>query len=233
MMIGTMRVLGYVIVAPHQAWDKINQRGQWVWPLMLLAIATIAAWSTYYSRVDIAWLQNHLLAESSDLKGRELTLARELVGRRLLAMVTIVSSLAASVTVMLLTAGYLSLVARVQRVSHVGSSWLVFSAWLTLPESCALLLTTLRVASDSNQQILPESANPLALSQLLGLGVDSPWLSLAADIGLQTLWALTLCVIGVSRWMKINLFRAVLIANLPLLLIYGPWALLILAGTSL
>jgi hypothetical protein len=70
-------------------------------------------------------------------------------------------------------------------------------------------------------------ASPLALSQLLGITADSPWLSLAGTIGVQSLWALALCTIGVSRWMKIDTGRAALIASLPPLLIYGIWALLI------
>lgn len=232
MTVGAMKILGDVIVAPHQAWGQINQRGQWMWPLALLAMATIVAWSAYYSRVDIVWLQDHLLAKSSGLQGRELILARELIGPGLLATVTIVYSLGVGAVVLLLMAGYLNLVARIKRIRHTGPSWLVFAAWLVVPESCALLLTAMRFAFGSNQQILPESANPLALSQLLGLAADNPWLSLAGALGLQTLWTLALCTIGLSRWMRINLPGAAFIASLPLLLIYGTWALIILVGAG-
>jgi len=225
MTMATLKVLGDVIVAPHDAWDNLNHHGQWAWPLMLLAIATVAAWSVYYSRVDIAWLQEHLLVGSGALQGRELALARDMMGPGLLALVTIASSLIVGAVIMLLTAGYLHLVARTLRITQTGPSWLVFAAWLTVPETCALLLMAVRLAFGSNTQILPELANPLSLSQLLGIAADSPWLSLAGAVGVQSLWALALCTIGVSRWMKIGTGRAALIASLPALLICGTWAL--------
>lgn len=227
MTVATLKVLGDVIVAPRDAWDQVNQRGQWIWPLVLLAIATVTAWSVYYSKVDIAWLQDHLLAGTSELQGRELALAREVMGPGLLALMTIVSSLIVGAMIMLLTAGYLHMMARMLCVTHAGPSWLVFAAWLTVPEACALLLMAVRLAFGSNQQILPELASPLALSQLLDITADSPWLSLAGAVGLQSFWTLALSTIGVSRWMKIDTGRAALIASLPPLLIYGIWALLI------
>ncbi|WP_337243631.1 YIP1 family protein [Luteimonas sp. gir] len=232
MAIGAVRVLGDVIVAPQQAWDQVSQRGRWVWPLALLAVATVVAWSAYYSRVDIVWLQDYLLAGSGDLQGRELKLARDLMGPGLLALVTIISSLVVSAVFMLITAGYLSLVARMQRVERSGPSWIVFAAWLAVPEAVALLLTAVRLALGSNPQVLPEAANPVALSQLLGLAGDSPWLSLAGAVGLQTLWMIALCIIGVSRWMKISAVRAALIVTVPVLMFYGTWALIILAGQA-
>lgn len=227
MTMATMKALGDIIVAPKDAWDEVNQRGQWLWPLVLLAMATVAAWSVYYSRVDIAWLQDHLLIGSNKLQGRELALARGLMGPGLLALVTIVSSLIVAALIMLLTAGYLHSVARMLRATHAGPSWLAFAAWLTVPETCALLLMAVRLAFGSNLQILPELANPLSLSQLLGITADSPWLSLAGAVGVHSLWTLALCTIGVSRWMKIGTGGAALIASLPLLLIHGIWALLI------
>ncbi len=223
----TMKVLGDVIVSPQDAWDDVNRRGQWILPLVLLAIATVAAWWLYYSRIDIVWLQDRLLVGTSELQGRELALARDIMGPGLLALVTIGSSLIMGAMIMLLTAGYLHLVGRTLRVTHTGPSWLVFAAWLTVPETCALLLMAVRLTFGSNQQILPEAANPLSLSQLLDIAADSPWLSLTGAIGVQSLWTLALFTVGVSRWMKIGTVRAALIAGLPPLLIYGTWALVI------
>lgn len=233
MAIGAMRLFGEIIVSPQQAWDQVSQRSRWGWPLALLTVATVCAWSAYYSRVDIMWLQDYLLAGSGELQGRELALARDLMSPGLLALVTIVSSLVVSVVFMLITAGYLSLISRVQRVERSGPSWLVFAAWLAVPEAFALLLTAIRLSFGSNPQVLPEAANPLALSQLLGLAADSPWLSLAGAVGLQTLWAIALGIIGVSRWMKVSELRAALIVAVPVLVIYGIWMLIIFTGEAI
>lgn len=77
-------VLGDLVVAPHQAWDRISHDGGSVLPLLLLVVATVAAWSAYFATVDVAWLQDRLLAESSGISGQELRLARDLMGRGLL-----------------------------------------------------------------------------------------------------------------------------------------------------
>ncbi|WP_251476408.1 YIP1 family protein [Stenotrophomonas lactitubi] len=230
MTIAGARVLGDLVLAPQQAWDQISHKGKSVLPLLLLVVATVAAWSAYFATVDTAWLQDRLLAESSGLSGQELQLMHDLMGRGLLGLVTIVSSLVIAIAVILLTAIYLSLVARFQYVERVGSSWFVFAAWLTVPDSFALLLTAMRSVLGGSHQILPESANPLALAQLVGLSADSPWLALAGAVGIQTLWAVVLCAIGVSRWMKLSALRAVIIATTPIVLIYVVWAIMVLAG---
>lgn len=227
MTMATMKVLGDVFVAPQDAWDEVNQRGQWLCPVLLLAIATVAAWSVYYSMVDIAWLQDHLLVETSELQGRELALARDIMGSRLMAVATIVASLIGGAMMMLVTAGYLHLMARMLRITDTGPSWLVFAAWLTVPETCALLLMAVRLAFGSNPQIPPELASPLSLLRLLDISADSTWASLAGAVGVQSFWTVALCTIGLSRWMKIGTSRAALVASLPLLIIYGTWALLI------
>lgn len=226
------RVLGDLVVAPHQAWDRISHDGGSVLPLLLLVVATVAAWSAYFATVDVAWLQDRLLAESSGISGQELRLARDLMGRGLLGLVTIVSSLVIGIAVVLSTAVYLGLVARLQCVERVGPSWFVFSAWLTVPDSFALWLTAMRSALSNSHQIPPESASPLALAQLVGLSADSPWLALAGAVGIQTVWAVALCAIGVSRWMKLSGLRAVIIATTPIVLIYIVWAVMVLAGTG-
>lgn len=222
------RTFADIIVDPFQAFERIEGRSHWPWPVGMLCMAVVAAWSIYYARVDIPWLQDVLLADTGVSDPREMEAARLLMGRTLLGAVTIATSLLLALATMLLGACYLALVARLHASRRPFTRWLAFAAWLAVPDVAVLVLMAIRLLAGGAAQLLPDQANPLSLAQILGLGTGSPWLSLGGVLGVQTLWKTGLCAVGLRRWVGIAWPRALVFAAAPALLFYGGWALWIL-----
>ncbi|MCS4229794.1 hypothetical protein EDF77_3055 [Stenotrophomonas maltophilia] len=225
------KTAGEVILDPLKGWERVELRSDWPWPLLALAFATAMAWTTYYANVDLAWLQDHLLAGHSELQGRELEFMRNLLGRTLLTVMSIASSLLVGGAFLLLTAAWLKVVARTRR-SDPYVKWVGRAAWLTVPETVMLLMMALRCAIADTSNLPPELSNPLSIAQLTGIGVGSRWLSLAGSVGMQSLWTIALCAAGLRHWLGMGWVRALSIALAPALLLYGAWAMGIALGAT-
>lgn len=225
------KTAGEVILDPLKGWERVELRSDWPWPLLALASATVMAWTTYYANVDLAWLQDHLLAGHSELQGRELEFMRNLLGRTLLTVMSVASSLLVGGAFILLTAAWLKVVARTRR-SDPYVTWVGRAAWLTVPETVMLLMMALRCAIADTSNLPPELSNPLSIAQLTGLGVGSRWLSLAGSVGVQSLWTIALCAAGLRHWLGMGWVRALSIALAPALLLYGAWAVGIVLGAT-
>ena len=225
------KTTGEVILDPLKGWERVELRSDWPWPLLALASATVMAWTTYYANVDLAWLQDHLLAGHSELQGRELEFMRNLLGRTLLTVMSVASSLLVGGAFLLLTAAWLKVVARTRRPDPY-VKWVGRAAWLTVPETVMLLMMALRCAIADTSNLPPELSNPLSIAQLTGLGVGSRWLSLAGSVGVQSLWTIALCAAGLRHWLGMGWVRALSIALAPALLLYGAWAMGIALGAT-
>lgn len=225
------KTTGEVILDPLKGWERVELRSDWPWPLLALASATVMAWTTYYANVDLAWLQDHLLAGHSELQGRELEFMRNLLGRTLLTVMSVASSLLVGGAFLLLTAAWLKVVARTRR-SDPYVKWVGRAAWLTVPETVMLLMMALRCAIADTSNLPPELSNPLSIAQLTGIGVGSRWLSLAGSVGVQSLWTIALCAAGLRHWLGMGWVRALSIALAPALLLYGAWAMGIALGAT-
>lgn len=224
------RTMVELVLDPVKGWARVDVRSDWRWPLLALTLATALAWVTYYAQVDMEWLQDHLFASDSGLEGRELQFARNLLGRGLLTTLSIVSSLLVSGTIMLLTAAYLTVVGRTNRRPQPYLSWVGCAAWLTVPETVALLLMALRCGVGDISNLAPEISNPLSIAQMAGMGIGSRWLSLAGALGVQSLWTVALCAAGLRHWLGVGWGRAASIAIAPAVLVYGAWAVGIATG---
>lgn len=223
------RTAGDVILDPLKGWGRVEVRSDWPWPLLALTLATVVAWTTYYANVDLAWLQDHVLADHSELDGRELEFMRNLLGRGLLTVLSVASSLLVGGAFILVAAAYLKVVARTRRPDPY-VRWVGRAAWLTVPETVMLLMMALRCAMADTSNLPPELSNPLSMAQLTGIGVGSRWFSLAGSVGVQSLWTVALCAAGLRYWLGMGWVRALSIALAPALLAYGAWAVRVAAG---
>jgi hypothetical protein len=69
----------------------------------------------------------------------------------------------------------------------------------------------------------PTSINSI----LLSLPTSSPWHSFFEAITLFNLWTIALAFFGLKAWLNIETPKAIIIAIIPSVILYGAWALYI------
>ena len=65
-----------------------------------------------------------------------------------------------------------------------------------------------------------------------GVEAGSPWKWLLSSLTLLLLWTIYLTAAGYRRWAKVSALQAGLVIALPYSVIFGTWALLILAASA-
>jgi hypothetical protein len=197
-------------------------------PVFVQILASVLLFYLYYNNVDFSWYLSQLASKVPPEQQEGLT-------KSLTPTVMSISTgvmLFISVPVVLgVSALYLYLIGKVRNLEHSFGQWFLLVAWASMP-----VILTLPVGAGAlfggDGRILPEDLNPLSLAQLLGVEADSPWRALLSSVTLLLLWTLYLMATGYRRWAKVSSVQAGLVIAAPYLVIFGTWALLVLAASA-
>lgn len=223
-------ILQALAFEPRRAFAELDARPRFWWPLLLVALASgaVAAW--YTSFVDLEWLTDQQLRNSSftqNMTEAEIErMGRAAAGRR--GTQVVIGGLSTTIAigvVVLLSALYYSLAGKITGLERSFRHWMAMSAWTAIPTLLALLAAAVVLLTASSNQIGQEALQPLSLNALLfHREPDEPGYSLFNAINLLQFVSLYLAAVGVKLWSGRGWLYAILFTALPLVLVYGIWA---------
>jgi hypothetical protein len=221
-----------IIAAPTKALDEVRDRVSWLWvPLGIVIVLSIASMVTYFAWVDFDWLVDQAVAEAMQAGTDPSAEAgiREFMQPGTMMAVTVVSILVMTLLIYVLQAAYLHLVNKVKGNPDLRfPQWFALSAWSGFPMVFQALSIFVLIATAANRQLAQHELSPLSLQSLL-IRADggSPWATWGSSITLITFWTIGLLALGIMRWTGASALKAVVIAAVPSVLIFGIWALAI------
>lgn len=221
-----------IIAAPSKALDEVRDRVSWLWvPLGIVMVLTIASMVAYYAWVDFDWLVDQAVADALQAGADPSAAAgiRSFMESGTMITVTVVSIVVVTLLIYTIQSIYLHLVNKITGNPDLRfSQWFALSAWTAFPMVFQALSSFGVLAVAGNRQLPQEDLSPLSLQSLL-INADSgsPWAAWGSSITVISFWTIGLLALGIMRWTGASTLKAVIIAALPSVLIYGVWALVI------
>lgn len=221
-----------IIAAPSKALDEVRDRVSWLWvPLGIVMVLTIASMVAYYAWVDFDWLVDQAVADALQAGADPSAAAgiRSFMESGTMITVTVVSIVVVTLLIYTIQSIYLHLVNKITGNPDLRfSQWFALSAWTAFPMVFQALSSFGVLAVAGNRQLPQEDLSPLSLQSLL-INADSgsPWAAWGSSITVISFWTIGLLALGIMRWTGASTLKAVIIAALPSVLIYGVWALVV------
>ena len=222
-----------IFTEPRRVFDSIPRRSMAYLPVLLALAGHVAIWVWYYQVVDIAWLQDRLIAqhaEVTDSASRQA--AASVLSRSGLLAMSVASALVMTPLLIAILAVYFLFAGKVLGQGRPYGQWFGFVAWGTAPALLLVPVMALQILFSGNGQVAPDALNPLSLNALVtGLDATSPWHGWASSLNLTTLWTVGLLAFGLRLWTQRDWMQAIATALLPFAVVYGAWALKIAVGS--
>jgi hypothetical protein len=217
-----------IFTEPGKAMEAVRERSMILLPLFLLVAGNAALMFWYYQTVDFAWLQDYLLAANPDMPAAAREQARAFMTPGVLTGSAVIGVIVVIPVILLLSAVYYVLAAKVIGSDIGFGKWFAFATWTSVPSLLLLIAGAVQILLNGNGQLAPEAMNPLSLNMLFGpLPNTNPWAALLNAINLTTFWSLFVAVVGLQRWTQKSATTSAIIALLPQTLIFGIWALVL------
>lgn len=229
---GIRNALVDIIAAPSKALDEVRDRVSWFWvPLGIVIVLNIASMVTYFAWVDFDWMVDQAVADALQ-GGADPSAAagiRDFMQPGTMMAVTVVSILAMTPLIYVLQAAYLHLVNKVTGNPELRfGQWFALSAWSGFPVVFQALSILVLIAMTANRQLGQQELSPLSLQSLvIRADAGSSWATWGNSITLITFWTIGLLALGIMRWTGASAVKAIVIAAMPWVLIFGSWALVI------
>ena len=222
-----MSTLIAIFIDPAKAMQAVRERSMIWLPLLLMTLGTAAMMAWYYQMVDFPWLQDRILAASGQTDPKAMEAARTFMGHGMMSGIGIASVLIVIPLFLLLTSVYYLLAAKVIGNDLGFGKWFAFSTWAAVPTLLGIPLMAVQILMASNGQLAPEALNPLTLNMLVfHLPATSPWAGLLNAINIPSLWAAVVAIIGYKVWTAKSTLTSAIVVLLPLVVIYGGWAVI-------
>jgi len=215
-----------IFTEPGKAMASVYERSMLWLPLLLLIVGNVAMLAWYYSTVDIAWLQDQMLAAQPELDAEAREAMRSVLSQPVMMAGGIFGALIGIPAVYCLIAVYFLVAAKVIGNELGFGKWFAFVVWTSVPTLLNLPAMAMNLLMNPNGQIGPEALNPLSLNQLLfHFPLGHPWQGLLDALQLTTLWSIAVAVIGYQVWTRRSRATALLVVLLPYVVIFGGWAI--------
>lgn len=222
------KTLGQVFTEPAKAFAAVQERSMVALPLLLTIFGTLALWVWYYQVVDIAWLIDHMMSAQPDMDPAQLEASRQFMTPMSMTIFTVIGVVVVMPLILLLSAVYYTLAAKIIG-SEIGfGKWFAFSTWCMVPGLLLIPAGAAKLLMASNGQITQEQLNPLSLNQLFfHLPNSNAWAGLLNAIHLPFFWSLFVGFVGYQVWTKKSSATSWIVVLLPWVLIYGIWTVII------
>ncbi len=221
-----------IIAAPSKAIDEIRDRVSWLWvPLIIVIVLSIASLVSYYAWVDFDWLVDQSVAQAlqSGADPSAEAAIRGFMQPGTMIAIAAVSVLVFTLLIYILQSVYLHLINKVTGNPELRfGQWFSLTAWSAFPMVFVALSTFGMLALTSTRQLGQYDLSPLSLQSLfIGAEPGSSWASWGSSLTLISFWTIGLLALGIRRWTGASVLKAVIIAAMPSVLIFGIWALVI------
>src|SRR5690606_32246328 len=214
-----------IFASPRNAFAALALRPMVLWPLLAFTIGNGLLVCLYYLEVDFVWM----LETTFEAQGRQVPPELSRGGGTAQAMGLVTGTMGGISTgifvlvVMLLFAGYLSLVSLLTSDGIPYKRWLALVAWSAVPTLLDTLAGLVNLVLNDFTHRLPAEINVLSFGSLLGIDPAAVgWLeTLAHQVSITTIWAIVLMVLGYEIWTGKSAGAALGIVTAPLLVIIG------------
>jgi hypothetical protein len=214
-----------IFTEPGKAMAAVRERSMIWLPILLLVLGNAALQLWYWQIVDIGWVQDYMLSANPELTPEQINASRGFMSRGVMSGISAVSIAIVLPVILLISAVYYLLAAKVVGNDIDFGKWFAFSAWTAVPTLLLIPLGAVQILLSDNGQLTPEALNPLSLNQLLfHFPSSNPWAGLLNAISLPSIWSTVVAVIGYRRWTDKPLGTSLFVVLLPQLVIYGCWA---------
>lgn len=217
-----------IVASPAKALDEIKAHTSWLWTPLLITITLAVAMLVYfYSWVDFPWLVEETIRQvPAEDRAESAEAIRQFMQPQTSTIISVVAVVVMLFVIYLVQSVYLHLANKLTTGAQIGfGQWFSFSAWtgfVSVFGSLAAFVTMF--VADSNQVSL-EDLQVLSLNSLvLHAAPGEPWFRWASSLTLVQFWTLALMSIGYARWTGAGLVKAIVIAILPWVAIFGIWA---------
>lgn len=215
-----------IFIAPTQAFARLNQSGAHAWILLLQITILTAVFYWFYAGMSPQWLVEQQVLMAGDLSPAEAEQMRSVMAQTVdyMAIIGSVSVALMTIVITAITAGYLHLVTRISG-DFAYQDWFGFTVWSQMPlllNGIGLSVIILLAASADLPLSTPSFASVNQL--LLQLPMNHAFYTWAETLNLFYFWQIALITLGLKQWCQFSTGKALLLAALPTLLIYGIWA---------
>lgn len=223
--------LSDLFLAPRNLFGALPSHRAWTWAaLALLIVVQIVSLYVFFGPMSPEWIVEQQLA-AANLPASEAEAARA----TLMAMAPNIAHISAATTLVMsaLISALLALVyflgERVLARSRQSyGAWFAIAVWAQLP----MLLNALGLIALSLMAASPDQ--PLAVANyaslngvMLDLPLGHPWHNWATTFSLFFAWSIALVAIAARVAQPLAWARALALAALPYLLVFGIWAVLV------
>ena len=220
-----------IIASPTKALDEIRNHTSWLWaPLLLVMFSMCGAFAYYYGWVDFDWLvEETIRGLPAESRAEAAPGVRGFMSPTSSIAITVASIVFVTFILYAIFAAYYHLVAKMTSDAEVKyGQWFSLQAWANFPSIfSAISMFAVIFLADSNQ-LGQDQLTPLSLNQLfIGAEAGDDWFNWGNSTNLLQLWTTALAGLGFSRWTNSSIVKGMIVAFIPLLLIYGIWAALI------
>ncbi|MGF1688243.1 YIP1 family protein [Photobacterium japonica] len=213
--------------SPVDCFAAVHQRPKWAFlPYLLVIVGPFFFWGTYFNHVDLAWLQQSLLAQlpvvdeqiQADWLTKEVLLAGE-----------VFSDITGRTACIFMLALWLNLSTKSSSYPHGYGKWLAAACFIMLPAVIGDIASYLNALFNTSP-ILPNAADLNSLNGLLKLPLNSPWSAFTTSIPLLTPWYIALSYAVVGAWTDYDRAKCIIVASLPWVMTIVLWPILIIAA---
>ncbi|MBF7072496.1 YIP1 family protein [Glaciecola sp. MH2013] len=209
-----------IFIKPSEVFRSLAVKDNWSWfPFLLVSIIAVLPAYLYFGVIDFDWhVDTQLAARMGDVAPAQLESQRELMGTAESSrFFSLVFTPIALIVVSALAALYFTIVTRNDEKSvHSFFDWYGVQWWTMMPYIIgAVVSLAILVMQDPGAKLSPAVMAPLSLSYVLGLGIDSKWLTFMNEIRVERIWSVFLGAYCLQQWTHFSKAKSYIVAAIP------------------
>ncbi len=218
-----------LITSPSAAFADLKDKPKFWFPLLAVILSTVAILIWYYSIVDFAWLMDRLLGSNpgmADMSEQQRSQAMSMMKPGFIMWSSVISVIVYLAIARALEALYFSLAGNITNTRHSYKQWFALSCWTALPHLIAAAAMAVYLLTSGSNQISNEELSLLSLNELLfHVPLGAKGYTLLSSLTIIHPWSWWLTVVGVRVWTGRSWLFSSVFALLPIVVVYGGWAL--------
>lgn len=220
-----------ILAAPKDAFTDIREKPTVLLPLLLIILSLASMQWGYYNAVDRDFLIDELVEQTQAFANVPEDQIRENMENNFTpSRLAIQSAVAIAVMmplIMMLYAGYLSLISKFTYDEIRFKQWFSLSAWTGLPSLFIALAGWVVILTNSDGMIGLRDIQPLSLNSVI-FQTEGPFATMLSNVTLIQFWSLALSALGYQHWTGKSLTKSTTIVIAPYVVVYAAWSIIIL-----
>jgi len=226
-----LALAGAMFTSPVTAFTELRARPRFWLPLLAILAATILQLVWYYNVVDLEWLKDHLFSGNKRIEAMPPEARARMsaaMSQRTMLWSSVVSVAVVTPIIFALTAAYYALAGKITDVQCTYKHWFSLACWTALPMLIGAGIGFVVLAMEgANAQIGPSELQVLSLNELFfQRSPTQPGYQLFVSLGVFTVWSWVLSIVAIKAWSQRSWLFAATFALLPIVIVYGLWAVL-------